>query len=324
MSIGTVTVAIVQQPAAMLDLAESLSRADRHIGEAAGAGAQLVVFPEAWLTCYPAWVFGRAGWGDPVARRWYGRLLEQSPVIGAPDRLDDDLAELRRSAREHQVTVMMGMNERAGRDSGTLYNSLVTIGPDGSILNLHRKLTPTHTERIVWATGDAHGLRAVDTPAGRVGGLICWEHWHPLARQALHVSGEQIHLAAWPDLPEMHQIAARSYAFEARCFVLSAGQYVTTDDVPADLLEAYRVGVGPDAPESGILFPGNSGVAGPDGSWLVEPVTGRAETITATLDLSMLAAEKYELDVVGHYSRPDVFDLTVDRRRKPAATFLDD
>jgi predicted amidohydrolase len=309
----TSTVAIVQHPPAVLDLAESLNRAVGHIADAAQNGAQLVVFPETWLTCYPAWVFGLAGWRDEEAQHWYGRLLAESPVVGPGE--DDDLAPLREAARQHGVTVVMGLNERAGRASGTLYNSLITIGSDGSTLNLHRKLSPTHTERIVWGAGDAAGLRVVDTEAGRVGGLICWEHWNPLARQALHAQEEQLHVASWPDIPEMHHIASRSYAFEGRCFVLCAGQLLTTDDVPGELLQAFRAGVGPDAPEQGMLFDGGSAIAGPDGSWVVEPLTGEAGTIIATLDLAERDAQQHDLDVAGHYARPDALQLSVDRRR---------
>lgn len=147
---ATTTVAIVQHPPAVLDLVESLRRASQHVADAAARGAQLIVFPETWLTCYPAWVFGLAGWRDAAAQNWYRRLLAESPVIDQSGGMDDDLALLRGTARELGVTVVMGMNERAGHSSGTLYNSLITIGPDGGTLNLHRKLTPTHTERIVW------------------------------------------------------------------------------------------------------------------------------------------------------------------------------
>jgi nitrilase len=304
-------VAIAQRAPVLLDLAASLDRAVDCTGEAAAAGARLMVFPETWLTGYPAWAFGLAGWQDPVARDWHARLLAASPAIGAADDLADGLGPVRRAAREHAVTVVIGLNERAG---GTLYNSLATIGPDGTLLNLHRKLIPTHTERIVWGPGDAAGLRAVSTAAGRVGGLVCWEHWVPLARQTLHAAGEQIHVAAWPDTPEMHQIAARSYAFEGRCFVLSAGLFLTVDDLPGELVEAYRAGLGPGA-EGDVLFDGGSAVIGPDGGWVVEPVRGHAELIVATLDLTAIDRAHQDLDVVGHYARDDIFELRVDRRR---------
>lgn len=316
------TVAIVQQPPAVLDLAASLERAVAHIDEAASAGAKLIVFPETWLTCYPAWVFGMAGWGDEEARRWHGKLVTESPIIGGAHDLGDGIAPLRAVAAAREVTVVMGLNERSA-NGGTLFNSLVTIGPDGSVLNLHRKLMPTHTERIVWGIGDAAGVRAVDTPAGKVGGLICWEHWMPLARQTMHATGEQIHVSAWPDTPEMHQIAARSYAFEGRCFVLSAGLYLTSDDVPAELREAFRLGVDANAPHEGEWFNGGSSVIGPDGAWVVEPQYNGPATILSEIDLSVIDREHQDLDVTGHYARHDLFELTVDARRRSGLVRLE-
>lgn len=309
------TVAIVQYPPAVLDLEESLARAVAHIEEAAAFGAELVVFPETWLTCYPAWAFGMAGWDDAEARRWHARLLSESPTLGEASDRRDGLASVRAVARERGVTVVMGMNERSAR-GGTLYNSLATIGADGDLLNVHRKLMPTHTERIIWGIGDAAGIRAIDTPVGRVGGLICWEHWMPLARQTLHASAEQIHVAAWPDTGDMHLVAARHYAFEGRCFVLSAGLYLGNEDVPEDLREAFRLGVGPEAPGEGLLFDGGSSVIGPDGRWIVEPVRGRPGIILAELELGEIDAAHLDLDVVGHSARDDVFELTVDARRR--------
>ncbi len=315
---SSVTVAIVQQPPAVLDLAEGLLRAVRFVAEAASRGARLVVFPEAWLTCYPAWVFGMAQWDDAVARRWYGELLAQSPVldpVAAAGGVTDGVQPLREAAAAAGVTVVMGLNERAAPGSGTLYNSLLTIGPDGRTLNLHRKLTPTHTERIVWASGDGAGLAVSETPVGRVGGLVCWEHWHPLIRQSLHAQQEQIHVAAWPDSPEMHHLAARTYAFEGRCFVLSAAQVLRREDVPAELLEAFLTGLGDVAADDAWLMDGGSGVVAPSGEWLVGPVRAEATLVVATLDLADRDARSLDLDVVGHYSRSDVLRLSVDRRR---------
>ena len=226
MTRSDVTVAIVQQPRRSSISRAALERAASHIAEAATrrpAGR----LPEAWLTCYPAWVFGMAQWDDPSARggtpRCSHRVRSSRPPPAPADRSTTICSRCGRP-RPSRVTVVMGMNERAGRGSGTLYNSLVTIGPDGRTTNLHRKLTPTHTERIVWGAGDAAGLDVCETPIGRVGGLICWEHWNPLARQALHAQQEQIHIAAWPDFAGDPPLAARSYAFEGRCFVLSAAQ----------------------------------------------------------------------------------------------------
>jgi nitrilase len=310
-----VTVAIVQHPAAILDLPTSLERAAHHVTDAAARGAGLVVFPETWLTTYPAWVFGLAGWRDETARHWHALALEHSVVLDHTGGLGDGLAPVREAARDAGVTVAIGINERAAVASGSAYNSLVVLGPDGSTLNLHRKLMPTHTERIAWAAGDAAGLRVVDTPVGRVGGLICWEHFHPLARHALHVQQEEIHVAVWPDVPESHCIASRSYALEGRCHVISAAQIVSVDDLPDELRAAYRAGVGPDAPSEGLLFNGGSHVVAPDGSWVLEPVYDRVDTLLATFDTDARYGELLDLDVAGHYTRPDVFRLEVDTRR---------
>lgn len=316
-------VALVQHPARVLDSAETMRRGAAHIAEAAEGGAQLIVFPESWVSCYPAWAFGAAGWDDPTARTWHARLLADAIVLGAADDLDDGLAPLRRAAQQYAVTVVVGINERPTRTSGTVFNSLVTIGPDGGVMNVHRKLTPTHTERIVWGEGDGAGLRVLDTEIGRVGGLVCWEHFHPLARQALHAQDEQIHVAAWPDMPDMHHVASRMYAAEGRCFVLAVGQYLTVDDVPDDLRDLFRAGLGPSGDDPRLLFDGGSGVVGPDGAWLVAPVHGEATTIHAVLPLVERDRMSLDLDVTGHYSRSDVFELRVDRRRRAAAHFTD-
>ena len=247
----TVRVAIVQEPPAILDLAEGVRRASKHIESAAAEGARLVAFPETWLTGYPAWIFGLAGWDDAEARRWYAALVQQCPSSDA-----SELDPVRQAAARAGVTVVMGLNERYGRDASTLFNSQLTIGPEGQTVGVHRKLTPTHTERIVWAPSpDASGMRVHTTEFGRLGGLICWEHWQPLIRQAMHDQGEQIHVAAWPDMTDAHRVASLSYAFEGRCFVVAAAQFLRAEDVPDEVRDAYRAGVGPDTPESGSLVP---------------------------------------------------------------------
>ncbi|MEO7146595.1 MAG: carbon-nitrogen hydrolase family protein [Terrimesophilobacter sp.] len=311
-----INVAIIQQPAAMLNLEESLLIAANYITKAAAGGAKLIVFPETWLTAYPAWVFGLAGWRDTTAQHWHARLLEQSPVLDHAGGVDDGLAPVRAAAREAEATVVLGLNERPAYAAGSIYNSLITIGPDGRTLNLHRKLSPTHTERIVWAAGDGAGLRVVNTAVGRIGGLICWEHFNPLARHALHAQNEELHVAAWPDMPESHLIAARSYALEGRCFVISAGQLVSINDVPDELADAYQSGIGTQASKNGWFFEGGSSIVGPDGSWIVKPVFGEARVITATLDTTRRYEEVLDLDVAGHYARPDVFQLSIDRSRR--------
>lgn len=299
---------IFQETPPLLDLDAAVAMAVDAIRAAGDDGADLIVFPETWIGGYPAWVFGLAGWDSAEARHWFGRLVEASLVLGSPQS-----EALRAAARDAGVTVVMGVNERARASSAILFNSLITIGPDGSILNVHRKLMPTHTERNVWTPGDGAGLVAAQTPAGRIGGLICWEHWHPLARHALHHADEQIHVSVWPDMPSSHQVACRSYAFEGRCFVISAATHMPVERAPAPLRDALMLGLGG---EDGLR--GGSGVVGPDGEYRVGPVFG-GETVVATIDLAETIRFKHDLDVVGHYDRRDVFNLTVDRRREIGA-----
>lgn len=311
-------VAIVQHSPAVLDIAEGLFRARRWIREAAADGAQLVAFPESWLGGYPAWMFDMAGWDDPEAKRWYGTFLENSLEVAG-----EEFQQLRDAAADAEVTVVMGFNERARAQSGSVFNSLATIGPDGAVLNVHRKLTPTHTERLGWAPGDAHGLRVVETALGRVGGLICWEHWHPLARFALHAQDEQIHVAAWPDTSEMHLMASRTYAFEGRCFVLAAGQYLELADVPDELQAAYDRGVGPVSDDPALCFDGGSAVFGPDGGVIAEAGRGNATILHAEVDLVERDRQSHDLDVAGHYGRDDIFSLQVRNARPRPVEFID-
>src|SRR5215211_5956526 len=233
-SSSTVRVAIVQAEVAP-DLQRGLEIPNDQASEAARAGAALVTFPETWLPGYPAWldVCRDAGlWDHPPVKAVYRRMAENSVVVdGASGH------ELGAIARRHRIAIVIGVVERveSGPARGTLFNTLLTYGPDGALLNHHRKLVPTYTERLVWGPGDANGIRAVDTPAGRVGGLVCWEHWMPLARQALHESGEDVHVAVWPTAHEMHQVASRHYAFEGRCFVLAAGSLLRASALPPEL-----------------------------------------------------------------------------------------
>ncbi len=302
-----VKVAIVQAAPVFMNLEASLARAIEHIGEAAKKGAQLVVFGETWLPGYPAWLDycpGAALWDHEPTKEVFAQLRRNSLAI--PSRESEMLAK---AAGDHHVVLVMGVNERVdeGPGNGTLYNSLLMFGSDGVLLNRHRKLIPTYTERIVWGQGDGGGLKAVNTSVGRIGGLICWEHWMPLARQVLHDSGEHIHIAVWPTVHEMHQVASRHYAFEGRCFVLAAGLLMKARDLPAQLPIASELSDKPDQ----LLLRGGSAIIGPDGSYLVEPLFGEERIIFAELDLKAIDKERMTLDVTGHYRRPDLFDLRI-------------
>ena len=301
-----VRVAIAQAAPVFLNLEESVEKAVRLTAEAAAKGARLVAFGETWLPGYPAWLDlcpGAASWDHPPAKRAHARLVENSAVIPGPE--TDRLCA---AAREHAVVLVIGVHERvaAGPGHGTLYNAQLVVGSDGTILSRHRKLVPTHAERLVWGPGDGGGLEAVATPAGRVGTLICWEHWMPLARQAMHESAEEIHVACWPTVRDMYQVASRHYAFEGRCFVLAAGLITAARDLPSDLELPPDLKGRPDA----LVCAGGSCIIAPDGALLAGPVFDREEILIADLDLGRIAEESMALDVTGHYNRPDVFQFS--------------
>lgn len=321
MNSATVRVAVVQDEVAP-DLARGLALSAERAADAARAGAELVVFPETWLPGYPAWldVCRDTGlWDHPPVKAAFRRMADESVVVdGASGRALSDVA------RRHRIAMVVGVIERVerGPGRGTLFNSLLTYGPDGALLNHHRKLVPTYTERLVWGPGDGDGVRAVDVPARhgflRVGGLVCWEHWMPLARQALHESGEDVHVAAWPTVKEMLQLASRHYAFEGRCYVLAAGSLMKASSLPAEL-EAHPAIVS-DANQ--FVLRGGSAIIAPNGSYVREPVFDAPALLVADLDLARTREEAMTLDVAGHYARPDVFDfaLHTGRRGRPTAT----
>jgi predicted amidohydrolase len=305
-----VRVAAIQAAPVLLDLERSLAKAVNLIGRAAKRGARLVALGESWLPGYPAWLDlcpDAAVWDHPGTRKVHARLRANSVVIPGPE-----TARLGRAARQHGVVLVIGVHERVvgAAGHGTLYNTQIVFGSDGAILTTHRKLVPTHAERLAWGPGDGGGLAAVPTSCGRVGTLICWEHWMPLARQAMHESGEAIHVAAWPTVRDIYQVASRHYAFEGRCFVLAVGQILRAGDLPKELpLPAELRG----KPGS-LVVSGGTCIIGPDGALLAGPVFDREEIVIADLDMEQIAEGSLTLDVTGHYHRPDVFDFSVRRR----------
>ncbi|MDQ3011811.1 MAG: carbon-nitrogen hydrolase family protein [Acidobacteriota bacterium] len=300
-----VVVAAVQAAPIYLNLERSLARALELIAEAAKRRAQLVVFPESWLPGYPAWLDmcrDVALWDHQPVKRLYAQLLENSVTL--PGHVADALGE---AARRHNLTLVMGAHERTGEGAGrgTLYNSMLTFGPTGELLNVHRKLVPTFNERLIWGQGDGRGLRAVETPIGRIGGLICWEHWMPHARQTLHIAGEDIHVALWPSVKEMHQIASRHYAFEGRCFVVAAGGIMRRSNLPAEL----EFGDSVPTEDGDFILNGGSCVIGPDGQYIAGPAFGSEVIILARINLERIREESMTMDVTGHFNRPDLFDF---------------
>jgi predicted amidohydrolase len=297
----------VAQPEAATTLDQALATCRDYARRAKQQGANLVAFPETWLPGYPIWLDvcrDVALWDHAPAKDVYARYAANSVVVGGPQ-----TTRLAALARELSLTIVLGVSERvaAGPGNGTLYNALLTFTPDGTLANHHRKLVPTYTERMVWGPGDAAGLKAVDTPIGRVGGLVCWEHWMPLARQALHESGEAIHVAVWPTVHEMHQVASRHYAFEGRCFVLAAGSIMRAKDLPPEL-ERHPAKAPDDA---ALVLRGGSAIIAPNGAYVAGPAFDEATLLLGEIDLDDVRREQMTLDVSGHYARPDCFDYAV-------------
>jgi len=269
-----------------------------------------VAFGETWLPGYPAWLDvcpNAALWEHLPTKQVFARLRQNSVTIPGPE-----ITALCEAAGDLKINVVIGVNERveAGPGNGTLYNSLLTVTSEAKLANHHRKLVPTHTERLVWGQGDGRGLSSVTTKNGRIGGLICWEHWMPLARMAMHNSGEHIHVAVWPTAHELHQLCSRHYAFEGRCFVLAVGLMMPIRDLPSEL----QAGADTQNQKGEWLERGGSAIIAPGTRYIVEPVYDREELIVADLNLSEIDQEFLTLDVSGHYSRPDVF--TFDTKAK--------
>jgi nitrilase len=307
-----VRVAIAQSAPVYLDKQASLAKALGLMQQAANRGARLVAFGESWLPGYPAWLDvcpGAALWENPSTKDVFARLRANSIVVPG-----EEVQVLCEAARDLKIAIVIGVNERvdAGPGQGTLYNSLLTISEDGRLKNHHRKLVPTYTERLVWGNGDGRGLEAVPTSAGRVGGLICWEHWMPLARMAMHNSGERVHVAVWPTVHELHQLASRHYAFEGRCFVLAVGLLMPAEDLPRELRDGATLPPG----DAQWVEHGGSAIIGPDSRYVLDPVFDREELLVADLDLTQIDRELMTFDVSGHYARPDIFRF--DKKNIPA------
>lgn len=310
---SSLTIAIIQERPVHLDLPASLQKALHLIKEAADAGAQLIVFGETWLSGYPSWIDHCpeiAMWNNENVKEVFLRMHRNSVSVDG-----EEMAAICIAAKENKVIICIGFNEKVteGIANGTLYNSFVFINEDGVIANHHRKLVPTFNEKLLYAQGDATGLKTIDTKWGKVGGLICWEHWMPLSRQALHNEAEIIHIALWPTVHEMHQVASRHYAFEGRCYVIAAGQMMQAKDIPPLLtLPEYLK----NDPEKYILS-GGSCVINPKGEYLLNPQFDKEEILYCTIEnMDMALKEKMTLDTSGHYNRWDIFDFTVERKRK--------
>lgn len=300
----TYRVAAVQSTPVFLDRDATVEKTCDLIAKAAAQGARLVAFPEVWIAGYPVWLDeapGAALWGHEPARKVYRRLVANAVTIPSPQ--VDRIGEAARAANAY---VVVGVHEL---DGGTLYCSQLFFGSDGALLGVHRKLMPTYDERLIWGQGDGSGLIVLDTELGKLGGLLCWEHWMPLTRQAMHQQTELLHVACWPDVKEIHQVASRHYAFEGRAFVIAAGAVLRKRDLPNDLELLREI---PGEPDD-FIQRGGSAIIGPDGEYLAEPVWSEEVIVTADVDPGRAVEERLTFDAAGHYNRPDVFSFSVNR-----------
>jgi nitrilase len=311
---ATLPVALIQAPPVFLHLDASVARAIELIERAAESGAWLVAFAETWLPGYPVWLdyAPDAGlWDHAPAKALFAHMARECPALDGPE-----LHQLHEAASRAGTHVVIGIQERAG---ATLYNTMVYLNADGVTRHHHRKLVPTYTERLVWGQGDGSTLAVMQTPQATIGGLVCWEHWMPLARAAMHAQREHIHVAQWPGVKELHQLASRHYAFEGQCYVLACGSRLTRAEMlsgfdshpaaPADARTLLATIPGDDATE---LLPGRSAIIRPDAEYLVPPAGANQDILFGELRMAAIMEGWLAIDTDGHYSRPDVFALQVD------------
>jgi nitrilase len=290
-----VRVACAQVEPVIFDREATLDKLATVAADVAANGAQLVLFPETFVPVYPSsrWAGALGVWGGNAKELW-ARLARASLTVPSPE-----TERIGAVAKQHGLVLAVGVNEL---DGGTLYNTLLVFTPDGRLALRHRKLMPTNHERMIWGLGDGDGLEAIDTGLGRVGGLICWENFMPLARAALYESGLDIYLAPTADDSESWLESARHIAREGRAFVLSCCVYQRASSYPEDV----PIADGPD-----LLGRGGSAIVGPDGEYLAGPLWDEEGILYAELDPDLLFAERQRFDAAGHYSRPDVLHLEV-------------
>jgi nitrilase len=297
-----VTVACVQAEPVILDRERTLDKLASLAAEAAGAGARVLVFPEAFIPAYPSstWAKFLAGWADPRAKSAFALLARESVEVPGP--AVERLGEI---ARANDVWLVTGVSERDPARPGTLYNTLLYHGPDGRLALKHRKLVPTNHERLVWGQGDGGGLRALETPIGRIGGLICWENYMPLARFALYESGVEIYVASTADDGDAWQSTLVHIARESRAYVVAPSHFQRAGSYPEEFALRDEL-AGMD-----VIGRGGSAILAPDGSYLAGPLYDEEGILYAELDPAVLDAERQRFDPAGHYHRPDVLSLRV-------------
>ena len=318
MSESSITVGMAQIAPLWLQRDATLNKIVAWIADAAAKKCDLVAFGEALVPGYPFWVerTGGADFESDLQKKLFAHYVRQGVCIE-----DGDLESVCAAARDHGIAVYLGVMERASNRGGhSLYCSMVYIDKAGVIGSVHRKLMPTHEERLVWAIGDGNGLRTHKLGPFTVGGLNCWENWLPLPRSALYAQGEDLHVAIWPGSIRNTEDITRFIARESRSYVVSVSGFMRREDIDETLPHADLLIESADD----VMADGGSCVAGPDGEWILEPVTGSESLSVVEIDHSRVLEERHSLDVVGHYSRPDVTRLVVNRKRQTTVEFTDE
>ncbi|MGI9236760.1 MAG: carbon-nitrogen hydrolase family protein [Woeseiaceae bacterium] len=312
----TIKVGLAQIAPAWLDKARTLQKVGEWLTAAADQGCQLAVFGEALVPGYPFWVERTDGarFESRLQKSLYAHYVGQGVCVE-----EGDLDDIRHIASDRGIALYLGVMERAADRGHSLYCSMVYVDQGGVVRSVHRKLMPTHEERLVWAMGDGHGLRTHRLGDFTVGGLNCWENWLPLARASLYAQGEDLHVAIWPGNVRNTEEITRFIARESRSFVVSVSGLMRKQDISASLPHADIILESADE----VMANGGSCVAAPNGEWLLEPVLDVESLNVVELDHRQVLEERHSLDVTGHYSRPDVTQLTVDRSRQTTARFDD-
>ena len=309
-------VAVIQHPPVLGNRVATIEKAVSLIDAAATAGANLIVLPEAFIPGYPTYIWRLRPGGDMgLSSEIHALMLENAVNLDGPH-----LKPLRSIAKRHQVDVLIGINEIDNSQSRTtLFNTYVHIDCDGAYANIHRKLMPTNPERMVWGFGDGQGLRVNDTPVGRVGSLICWESFMPLARMALYSQGVEIYVAPTWDSSDGWQGSMQHIAREGRCYVVNCCTSMRGSDVPADFPGCKQIFTDDEQINSG-----KSSIIAPGGNIIAGPLESEVGILYADIDLAEVRNSRRSLDIAGHYNRPDIFSLQVNRQQQKAAVFSGD